>query len=408
MLKPVLIFKSYFFFLMLSLFLTFFTSSGVISYGLLIYSCVMIFLYFVVGQFHLKNNEWLIIFIYFSFTSLGLFYYYINPYEGYVISQYTVFLLSFPFSVICLICLERYLNYEEFCNFINKLVVFFALGQLLVTVGQFSRYLYGFNFKVTEEYQNIMMISGTFFNSNDLSVVVVLIAFIYKFTSKFQPKWLNLIIWMILAYLLLVTGSRSCLFLFALILMSMGQFTYRKILAISSLIFAIVMLMVLFGNLVVDVDHPFYRIVYRINSINMMITDGVGSDESVSDRSSFYMYFIHHIQDIGIGSISIGNYFKYANHSYHFSPLFFSNPHAFIIEIAYWMGWSGLIIYLVLYFMMVLKSKLNLLFVLISFSTLFVSSSLMGNMVYFLLVAMASWICYLSSNQVLKLDSKVL
>lgn len=406
MFKPVLIFKSYFIFLMLSLFLTYFTSSGIISYSLPILSCVLVFLYFIVNHFYLKDNEWLIIFVYFSFTILGLLYYYINPYKGYLISQYMIFILSFPFSVVCLICLERYLSYEEFCNFFNKLIGFFAIGQLLVTIGQFSLYLYGFNFKVTEDYQNIMMISGTFFNSNDLSVVVVLMAFIYKFTSKYQPKWISYTVWLILAYLLVVTGSRVCLFLFALILLSLGQFTYKKILLISSLVLSSFVLFVFLGNLEVDVDHPLYRIIYRINSINSMIVNGVDSDESMSDRSSFYLYFIRYIEDIGIGSVSIGNYFKFANHSYHFSPLFFINPHSFIVEVAYWMGWVGLIIYLILYFMMVLKAKINLLFILVSFSTLFVSSSLMGNMVYFLLVAMASWICYLSVNQVSKLDSK--
>lgn len=407
MFKPVLIFKGYFVFLMLSLFLTYFTSSGIISYSLPVLLCVLVFLYFILNKFHLKNNEWLIIFVYFSFMLLGLAYYYINPYNGYFISQYMVFILSFPFSVVCLICLERYLNYEEFCSFINKLIVFFLIGQLLVTIGQFAFYLYGFNFKVTEDYEKIMMISGTFYNSNDLSAVVILMAFIYKFTSKYQRKWINCTVWIILAYLLIVTGSRVCLFLFILIILSLGKITYKKIITVSLLFFSILISLVFFGNLEVDVDHPLYRIIYRINSISLIVVNGMGADESMSDRSSFYLYFIRHIEDIGIGSVSIGNYFKFSNHSFSFTPLFFTNPHSFFVEIAYWMGWVGLIIYLVLYSMMVIKAKINLLFILISFSTLFVSSSLMGNMIYFLLFAMASWICYLNSNQVSKLDSKI-
>ena len=408
MIKQVLIFESYFVFLIASSFLSYFTSSGVVSFGLPILSSFFVLIYFLLMQLKINRHDWLILFFYISFTSLSFFYYYLNPYKGYIISQHVIFILTFPFSYLCLVGLGKDFSKQDFLKFFNKIIIFFALGQVFVTLGQFSHYVYGVGFKVIEDYQNIMMISGTFYNSNDLAVVVVLMAFVFKYTYQYLTRIQSLLIWSIFAYLLIVTGSRVCIFLFFIILFSLGSFTYKKIFLTLVSVVSTLALIIILGNFEVDVDHPFYRIIGRINTFQAMFEYGLTSDESMSDRGEFYLYFLKNINNIGLGSGLIGDYHKYANSTFHFSPLFFTNPHSFIIEIAYWIGWLGLIIYLILYLLIVIKSNFNMLFFLISFVTLFVSSTLMGNMIYFLSVTMACWVCYLSSRKSSKVKVSVL
>lgn len=392
-----LIFKSYFIFVMLSSFLAYFTSSGIITFGFPVAISLCVLVLFFILKLKINAIDWLVLIFYFSFSFIGLIYYYLTPYKGYLISQYVVYLLTFPFAYLSLICLNRQLSQEDFFNFFNKLIIYFSLGQVFITVGQFSHYLYGSNFKVNEDYQNIMMISGTFYNSNDLAIIVVLMAFIFKYTYKYLSYFKSLLVWFIFAYLLFITGSRVCFLLFTVIIFSLGGLSYKKIFSIIGLVFSISALLIFFGKMDVEPSHPLYRIVSRINSFQMIFEDGFSSDDSMSDRSSFYLYFLKYIGDIGIGSVSIGDYHRYANHSYQFDPLFFVNPHAFIFEIAYWMGWLGLFICISLYLLLVVKSNYNLLFVVVCVATSFVSSSLLGQIIYFLLVVMACWVCYLKS-----------
>lgn len=397
-----LIFKSYFVFVMLSSFFAYFTSSGIITFGFPVAISVCVLVLFFMLKMKINTIDWLILIFYFSFSFLGLIYYYLAPYKGYLISQYVVYLLTFPFAYLSLICLNRKLSQDDFLNFFNKLIIYFSLGQFFITLGQFSHYLYGSNFKVNEDYQNVMMISGTFYNSNDLAIIVVLMAFIFKYTYKQLSFVKSLLVWFVFLYLLFVTGSRVCILLFTIILFSLGGVNYKKIFSIISLVLSISFLLIFFGGMEVEPTHPLYRIVSRINSFQMIFEEGFSSDDSMSDRSSFYLYFLKYIGDIGIGSVSIGDYHRYATHSYLFDPLFFVNPHSFIFEIAYWMGWLGLLICISLFLLLVVKSNYNLLFIVVCFSTSFVSSSLLGQIIYFLLASMACWVCYLKSIQDIK------
>src|SRR5690606_27006857 len=130
----------------------------------------------------------------------------------------------------------------------------------------------------------------------------------------------------------------------------------------------------------------------RIQSILIILESGISVDDSATLRLKSYIYFLENILDLGFGSGKINDYFKYSYAADFETELMFQNPHSLIVEIGYWLGLPGLILFnLALLYLFRYSERKLLLFGVISISTL-IPSSIIGSLVYFILMICAFFV----------------
>lgn len=266
----------------------------------------------------------------------------------------------------------------------------FLLWQLFVVFGQAVNNVFGYGLKLPAFYGGkaghyTNMLTGTFFNANDLSASCGMLFIVFIVGFQHAPK-ISKIALLVCAVLVIATASRSVLVFVALsslVFVLSRNFIPRLVFLIS--FFSLFSLLLYFYSDPLAELEIVARVVRRLDSLWHLLTEGVGGDTSIFLRLGSYLHFFENLADLGVGTISIRDY------SYFIAPLGenFSlmgvNPHSFIIEIAYWLGWPGLLLFMFFVFSVLPKRPLVFIYVVAGFLLLsLVSSSVFNNFIFFI------------------------
>lgn len=326
----------------------------------------------------------LIILFWFPYVAWASLNYLRNPFEDNYLSSYFLTILLLPVMVLASIKLFVSENSHSNYVFIYKVLFVFLLLQLIVCFGQFSTYYFGVGFPVNEIYAHQGMISGTFFNSNDLGAAIVLVAFIAIGFEKFILKSNCYVLWLVIAVLLVVSGSRSAMLLGVLL------FCFNKIRTLKEFLgffFLFSFAGLFFSFFLFEVEsNAVHRFLQRIESLLMVLSSGIQADNSMSIRLSSYVHFIGQLPELGFGSGVINNYFKYSDDAnFYGAELLFQNPHSLVVEIAYWLGWPGLLLFFVPVMVLLQFSRRKIQLAGVLLVVTMIPSSILGGLVFFML-----------------------
>ncbi|MBY6030301.1 O-antigen ligase family protein [Halomonas sp. DP8Y7-1] len=237
-------------------------------------------------------------------------------------------------------------------GYLNVFFLCFLCFQIFLVLGQVSMKVTGFGFYTLSEfsesanYQYSNMLSGSFVNSNDLASVCVMIALFFMLNRERSERFYGISVF--LSFLLiLATMSRVSFIAFLLVYLYFeARRSFCKLIFAT---FAFILLAVVFyycANEVYGKYLPLDRIVDRINSIASVASGGVSNDNSISLRLHSYLNFFSVFEELGFGSVRYQDYSQFFDSSEHSIGLFATNPHSFVFEVGYWLGWPGLIILL--------------------------------------------------------------
>jgi hypothetical protein len=267
----------------------------------------------------------------------------------------------------------------------------FLFWQLFVVVGQISMRLWGIGLHLPSYYSDDLsdnyasMLSGTFLNANDLAAVSGMFLVFFLLVREYLPKSAKIGISLCLI-LAVFTVSRSVLFF---MICSLAVFLLRK-----SFLTGIALILLIGGSLILGLyflqeyfSHLSFisRIIDRFESLWLILNYGFSIDNSISVRLFSYIHFLSNLDNLGFGSMHLRDYGMFVNSLGMKYELLAVNPHSFIVEIGYWLGFPGLLLFLI--FMMAIKPKsfFGFYYVLASFLLLsMVSSSVVNNFIFFL------------------------
>jgi len=294
------------------------------------------------------------------------------------------YFLSWPFMFVSL---YRLIARQDFL-FLNIFLVFFLVFEALIVLGQLSNSLFGVGFHRLSDYSDMSygerlrysnMLSGTFFNSNDLASSVILVVCYFYVVKDKCSRFFSVA--MILAFFLLVAAiSRSMLLMFFVVFF----YFYMRDSLVRSIVFVFLIFWVLFGFYLLGSYFEDYeavrRVISRVDSILLVIENGLLSDYSLWLRLNSYLFFFENFWDVGFGTG------EYKDYSFFFRGLssdfliFAESPHSFFIEVCYWLGYPGFLLVIVLFVSLGMrKACLDSLFVFFVFFVVgFVSSSIIG------------------------------
>jgi hypothetical protein len=229
------------------------------------------------------------------------------------------------------------------------------------------------------------MLSGTFLNANDLAAVSGMLFIFFLLVRDYLPKSAK--IGISLCFILAVlTVSRSVLFF---MICSLAVFLLRR-----SFLTGIALILLIGGSLILGLyfsqeyfSHLSFisRIIDRFESLWLILNYGFSIDNSISVRLASYIHFLSSLDNLGLGSMHLRDYGMFVDSLGAKYELLAVNPHSFIVEIGYWLGFPGLLLFLL--FMMAIKPKslFGFYYVLASFLLLsMVSSSVVNNFIFFL------------------------
>lgn len=311
-------------------------------------------------------------------------------FQSYIFST----LILIPFLVLSILRVFVYSsNLINTKQFFSKLIFIFLALQTIICLGQLLNHTFGFGFPIVEIYREHFFISGTFYHPNNLSTAVLLLTFIIiGFNQTISSKLLN--ISLLLCFLLILLGaSRSALiFFFVILIPYFFRQNYRpkhlaKVFAIAISVIACLLI------LAYSFDTPaIERIFNKTLTLKNVASEGITADHSISNRSRSYLHFLSQLPYIGYGTQHIHNYFIFAKGAQFTDQItLFSSPHSLIVEIGYWLGWPGLI----LFFMPIIplfsysKRKLSVLIVLLLATA--IPSTIIGSS-FFMLVCLLCFV----------------
>jgi hypothetical protein len=366
----------------MSPFLGYVFHSGVIAYGPLILLMLAVITVELIYAPYLTLKKWVAVIIWLPYVIIASYYYLKSPFDGRYLTTHFLVILTLPVVILSLIRLKDNKGSHAFSSFIYKYLFLFIVMQLGVCIGQISTYQLGFGFPVSEMHAKSFMVSGTFTNSNDLGVVVLIFSFIFTQIEKEISKKQVLITWMVIALLIIICGSRS-----ALLITSVLFIFTRGISGKSLFLFLLLLLIggIAFSTLSINIESGvFLRFNQRIDSLYYVFQNGLSADGSMAIRMQSYMHFIENIGRIGLGSEHIGDYFQYSEGA-NFNPqLMFQNPHSLIVELGYWLGWPGLLFFIIAAVYMIQFSGRKLQLILVLGVSTMISSSVLGSLIYFM------------------------
>lgn len=369
-------------FIVFSSFVGYLINTGIVAYGPILFLCFSIAVGYFFKPIKMAQSNWVAVLSFIPYVTLAGLYYLLAPLDGRYITTQSLVIISIPFIVFSIIRLSYCEVDFDYERFVCRLVVSFLCLQLVICIGQMSYYLYGIGFYVPEVYESYFFISGTFANPNDLAAIVVLISFIFTKVEERLSKTGSTLVWCSIFILLIITGSRSALVVTTSFFLINRGFNLKKLILYLALFFCIFFF---YEFLITNAsDGALGRVAARIDSIVSIANQGVSSDGSMSIRSDSYLYFITQLPTLGFGSGELNNYFIYSIDAQFDKNLMFQNPHSLIVEIGYWLGWPGLISFFSALFYIIIRyseSKFNLL--VIVFISMFISSSVLGNLAYF-------------------------
>lgn len=366
-------------------FLGYVFNSGLIAYGPLIFMAVLVVVYELFAGKRLNKTSFWLSMVWLPYVAWAGFVYVSNPLDGRYLTTHMLSILLLPLLTLSFCRLfeseKRCANY----NFIYKSLLVFLLLQLIVCLGQLATFFLGVGLPVNELYAEHGMVTGTFFNSNDLAAVVLGVLFFVLGLEKYLFKRDRFVFWMIAFLLLVIAGSRSAIALAVVMFILYKANNPRKV-AIYSILGVVISTIVVGLGARIDSD-AIVRILNRLESLSSVMQHGVYSDSSMTMRLTSYLYFLGKLPELGFGSMEINNYFKYSvDASFLGKELLFQNPHSLVVELGYWLGWPGLIFFFTPLFFLLSRSRRKLLLVLIFMVASMIPSSILGNMLFFMIL----------------------
>lgn len=357
----------------------------------LVIGVIVYIAYFLFINTKLKKNE-LAPLIFLTYFSLLASIYLIWD-KGFlsILSMENFFFLSLPLFFI----VAGRLNNEEGLNFTYKFFLYFIYFQLFVIIGQSIKMLTGIGFNTPADYTTGIdqadyenMLSGTFLNSNDLASLVAMIAVFFLLLKHYRGYKVGLGLIAVFVILIL-TASRMSILLFAMSII-VFWFCNKKIKKKKILLLLPVAIFGLASiyNLIDSYSNSFEalnRVKQRVDTIFIVLNNGISSDNSMSIRFESYLNFISNLDRLGYGTMKFRDYGIFVNHLGEKFSLLAVNPHSFIVEIGYWMGWLGLSLFLMFMISLFVKkcTVLNF-FVFVSFILItMISSSVITNFLLF-------------------------
>lgn len=306
-----------------------------------------------------------------------------------VMSMEFFFVFSLPILYLAAMqCVTR-----SFIKYVSSGLLIFLVWQLIVVLGQISKNVFGVGFSLPASYsdgysiQYANMLTGTFYNANDLAATCGMVFLFFLIIQPLRPLVSS---WAIAICLVLsvLTLSRSVLvfIMFSLFFVALFRSPFKSMLVAillgATVVIGIYLLQQYLGH------YPFVeRIVTRINSIFTVLDRGLGADGSLSLRTVSYLHFLGQIDALGVGTISYQDYTRFVGDLGPGYELMAVNPHSFLVEVGYWLGWAGLFTFGAAMFLIVPKNYFLFLYCLLSFSVLsMVSSSVFGNFVFFMVL----------------------
>src|SRR5690625_4533843 len=325
----------------LSPFTNYVTNSGAISLGPLLLAFMYLLIYEIFNRNTLVRSPLLISASFIPFSLLSFYTYQHSPLDGEIFNYIGFNLIVIPFLVLIAIRVnETSTNGINSNVFLFRIFIFFVSAQLFICLGQLSNYIFGYGFPIVEIYRARNFIPGTFYNPNNLSAVILILAFItLGFRDSINKKSIYIFLALSLT-VLLFGGSRSALILFFLVVLVNLKMNFKDI--IKALFTALIFVFLIYIISILTDNSAINRMVKSLSSLATIFTEGISADNSMSGRSSSYIHFLQELPNIGLGTRKIFEYSQFKGQASFFEvDLLFSYPHSFIVEIGYWLGWPG-------------------------------------------------------------------
>ena len=401
--KELFLLKLFTFFVCFSTFFTYILNSNFINYFLIfpILILILIFNGFLKSGTSLTKMEFIILFFSLGDMVLSLFYYFNDPFYGGSVSAQLMTIILIPFFIYFNIRFSKGSIASDYISFLYNILIFFLLFQLLICIGQISTYTFGVGFPVPEAQSDKYMVSGSFVNSNNLAVIIIFISyFVSQVEGKYSTKSNNLM-WLMIFFILFITVSRSALLIVFFIFISTRKMNKKTL--INFLIGVAVLIPVVINIYSWMGGFEFFnRIIERLESLSTMLESGIMSDDSMSVRLKSYLYFIGEIPGLGLGSGEMYNYYNYSGKASFETNLIFANPHSYIVEIGYWMGFTGLILFVLLFSSLFYYGNRSLFYFFIVMISMSIPSSLLDFYLFFYFLILCFFVKkYMNQNLVL-------
>lgn len=383
MLNKLNIYKLFLISILISPFLGYFFGSGIIAYGPIIISMFLVLIIENLQPTKMATKDWGAVLIWLPYVCLASYYYISNPLDGRYLTTHLLAIITLP--IITLSLLQMYHNSlkANIPLFLYKILRFFLIAELIICLGQISTYSLGIGLPINEVYKDYFMITGTFYNSNDLGAVVLLIAFLFINIESNHTLRQQGFIWLLFISLLLISGSRAALLTTGLLFIITRKVNTKNIF-FYSMVF--IFLFIAYTSFFLDSDNSVVsRLTSRVESLINVLKNGISSDGSMGLRLDSYIHFLKNLDQLGLGSGKINNYYQYAgNAKFNNIELMFQNPHFLIVELGYWLGWAGLICFFLAIVYLQRYSKNKILTISIMIIASLIPSSILGNLIFFL------------------------
>lgn len=385
------VYSIFIYFIFLSPFLDYLIGIGLIKYlpiiALMVYITTNEAVYF--REVNKKPLYFALLFLPFSLLSSTV--YAINSsaddFQSYIYS--TLFII--PFLVLS--SLRVYVfnaNYRKEKEILFYVINVFLILQLFICIGQISTHLFDFGLPVVEIYKQSHFVSGTFYNPNNLSAATLILAFILIGLRPYIGRK-KITSALILSFILIIIGSsRSALLLYCVI---SGVYLYKNYskkellkLVFYFILCFLIILMIAYGFEI----EALKRVFEKAFTLPKVFAHGMSVDYSISNRTHSYIHFLKQLADIGMGNHTLHNYFSFSKGAqFTDQQTLFSVPHSIVVEIGYWLGWLGLILFFVPVISLIRFSKRKFWLVIVLLLATSIPSSIIGSTFFML-------ICFLS------------
>lgn len=237
-----------------------------------------------------------------------------------------------------------------------KIVLALAIGfEFTICALQFSYYLTGIGVQPsTTDYEQYSMVTGSFFNSNDVAVFMVSFGMVLAIMCWAERRAGQLVavlsIFLIAAFISMSRAAFAISVLFSVVMLAyLVRDSFQAIMKRKSSIVGLGLGVVLLATagfslqfMKIGDDSVTARSLDRMDSIATISTD-----QSVGARGLAYERLVESLPNLGLGSMQASNYdvfFQGTDYS-----LMKTNPHSFIVEIAFLFGYAGLIVILLMF-----------------------------------------------------------
>lgn len=336
-------------------------------------------------------REWIVLIVAIIFSLYTFAIFFLNPYEGKIISGYSISLLMFSFSLFFVIYSYSHIPFQKYSIVTANYLLAFVLMQFVICLGQTSTYYLGFGFPVKQDYSEYSMVTGAFNNANDFAAILVIISYIFSNLEKYLDNYKIKVFWFVVLIMMVLLGSRAALVLILLILLFSRKNGRIKSIFITTLVFILIISISYISEYMSD-SSVLGRVAYRLNTFINIFNNGIESDGSISLRYESYKHFIKIFYDVGFGSGSVRDYSIFNKNATFDTSLLLKNPHSLFIEIAYWSGYFGLFLILLLLILLFLFFNPSFIYLLIVLLTSMISSGALWSPIYILMLILGFFI----------------